>query len=866
LWKGGGTVTVTDIIDSSRIAGIVWAKSGPFKSLRHHMIDAGMCACVLLRRGPGKALLRRLLKETKLTCREIINLAAYLASLHDIGKCHPEFQRQDCGVLTEKLKNAGLFFSSGRRFHFRHEFYSEKILKRIWKKEELFPEDIAETLARVLSLHHQGKNGESCSPADKIKEKWESAQEVLENDMRRIFHPPTLGEDMGIFEGDAFAVSLMAIVILSDWIASGPHFEINTDSEDEKTYIRQARQAAQKAVRACGLTALKEFPCPDNFCDMWPMIPRDSLRPLQSECEKTDFSDIRLLLLEAPMGEGKTEAAIYAAARMMAGAGKDGFYIALPTSATSNQMHGRVNELFALHGLPPSRLLHGMAWLADSTAQDNNTNFEESQYVSQWLMPLRRGMLSQYAVGTVDQAMLAAMRIKYGVLRLLGLSDKVLIIDEIHAYDAYMSSIIERLLQWCRALDIPVVLLSATLPSAKKKKMLEAYGAGDFTSLSGYPLLTSVDSFGNVRQTTVDAFIRRKYDFKIRRIMGDNKAIANLAAEKVKDGGCLCLLMDTVRGTQELYPLLKEKLTEDTELIIFHARFTAERRNDIEKECIEKFGKNAGGRRPKKAVLLCTQVVEQSLDLDFDVMITQTAPIDLLLQRAGRVFRHVGTVRPLHIDHPEIYVLVPRSREYGSVGKIYFPLLLDRTEEFLSHSENSNIRVPEDMRKSIEEVYNEKGMMEELEEWGKKAFSEKLQEAQAQSVTLPEPDPEYFFALAMRGSTIFSGGDEEGSPFFMSASTRADADSHRVALLTPELFEKAEASPQDSSIARDVLMRSVSLRLEGDPSGAAVEGERLLKGCLLLCRQSDGLYYFNNSTIIINDDTVGIKIIKKGVM
>ena len=348
--------------------------------------------------------------------------------------------------------------------------------------------------------------------------------------------------------------------------------------------------------------------------------------------------------------------------------------------------------------------------------------------------------------------------------------------------------------------------------------------------------------------------------------MGDNKAIANLAAEKVKDGGCLCLLMDTVRGTQELYPLLKEKLTEDTELIIFHARFTAERRNDIEKECIEKFGKNAGGRRLKKAVLLCTQVVEQSLDLDFDVMITQTAPIDLLLQRAGRVFRHVGTVRPLHIDHPEIYVLVPRSREYGSVGKIYFPLLLDRTEEFLSHSENSNIRVPEDMRKSIEEVYNEKGMMEELEEWGKKAFSEKLQEAQAQSVTLPEPDPEYFFALAMRGSTIFSGGDEEGSPFFMSASTRADADSRRVALLTPELFEKAEASPQDSSIARDVLMRSVSLRLEGDPSGAAVEGERLLKGCLLLCRQSDGLYYFNNSTIIINDDTVGIKIIKKGVM
>ena len=172
------------------------------------------------------------------------------------------------------------------------------------------------------------------------------------------------------------------------------------------------------------------------------------------------------------------------------------------------------------------------------------------------------------------------------------------------------------------------------------------------------------------------------------------------------------------------------------------------------------------------------------------------------------------------------------------------------------------------MRKSIEAVYNEEGMMEELEEWSKKAFSEKLREAQAQSVALPEPDPEYFFALAMEdaGSTIFSGVDEEGSPFFMSASTRADADSRRVALLMPELFEKAKALPNDHSVAKNVLMRSVSLRLEGNPSEAAVEGERLLKGCLLLCRQPDGLYYFNNSTTIINNETTGIKIMKKGVM
>ena len=122
------------------------------------------------------------------------------------------------------------------------------------------------------------------------------------------------------------------------------------------------------------------------------------------------------------------------------------------------------------------RLLHAMAWLVEQqSVQPDVIQTEDERSARKWLEPMRRGMLESNAVGTVDQAMLAVMMVKYGVLRLLGLAGKVLVIDEIHAYDTYMSGILLCLLQWCKALEIPVVLLSATLPLAKKQQLLSVF-------------------------------------------------------------------------------------------------------------------------------------------------------------------------------------------------------------------------------------------------------------------------------------------------------------------------------------------------------------------------------------------------------
>lgn len=853
-------------VSANEIASFVWAKSSPYKSLKRHMIETGCCAQVLMRKGLGQHFLKELSCLTGRSDDENIRLIGYIASLHDIGKCHPVFQKSaDDLPQVQRLKEGGCLASSGVRCRFRHELYSEEILDRIWKRTQFFPRSTRDTITRVLSMHHQGKNGESCE-IERDASLWEQAQDHLEREMRRFFQVSQLPVMPDFGRSDAFALSLMGVVILSDWLASSEIFE--KFAAVENSSLSDIRAAAERTVENCGLVSGTKLPSYDDFCALWPEISREGMRPLQKECAGMDYRGTSLCLLEAPMGEGKTEAALYAVSRMMETCGKDGFYVALPTSATSNQMHNRVNDLFQRHGLAPSRLLHSMAWLVDAQAQQHHASLgddDDRQSLAQWLMPLRRGLLSQYAVGTVDQAMMSVLQIKYGVLRLLGLTDKILVVDEIHAYDAYMNQIIERLIEWCRALGIPVVLLSATLPLAKKRKLLAAAGVSEYEPSASYPLITSVRNDGTVTERPVEAFVRRRYRFALRPVMNDREAVASLAVDKVKNGGCLCLLMDTVKGAQALYPLLKEKAAPDTELIVFHARFTAERRQQIESECIAKFGRNAGANRPKKAILLCTQVVEQSLDVDFDFMMTEIAPIDLLLQRAGRVFRHDGTPRPDGCVCPEIDVLVPPKHNFAAIEMIYYPILLERTEKYLAAHEV--IAVPEEMRQCIEEVYSEQSDDGELQKFSEKLFSEQLQEAQAEGVILPSPKDNRFFARGKDARHFFGLRDDEDAQF-RAMKTRLGSDSRRVALLRPELFRLARENSDYADVARQVLMQSVNLRLP--EAGQTVkednsawrngyDGENLLKGVYILPLDENHSAKYNANKIIKND-LIGVQI------
>ncbi len=537
------------------------------------------------------------------------------------------------------------------------------------------------------------------------------------------------------------------------------------------------------------------------------------------------------------MGEGKTEAGVYAALRMARQWGKDGFYIALPTAATANQMVGRMQALLETHGLQAAvRLLHSMSWLAETDVDVHSQ--DEREEAARWLAPLRRGLLGQFAVGTVDQAMLAASNVKYGVLRLLGLSNKVLIVDEIHACDTYMTEFILCLLKWCRTLEIPVVMLSATLPPQRKQRLLAPYTGREFSG--AYPLITAVDRRGELREHIVAGTGHRlRVSLRLLDALGDAERIAEAAVGEAEGGGCICVLLNTVREAQAVYRAIRELY--DGDLLLFHAQFPADRRSELEKACVARYGKDKS-RRPEKSILVATQVAEQSLDVDFDAMLTAAAPIDLVIQRMGRIFRHADTPRPANHPAAAITVLVPKAGDgFGPSAAVYPECFLKSAIRVLAGRET--IAVPEDVAALVREGYDPALVPEEeVEAWNKNLIEEGLVAGASLAYVMNPPEARF---TGLDSELLY---DEDEDAYALSVKTRLGEPAVRLALLNEEEMTALEpfvldkggvrsAAVRDREIAERVMKRSLSVRASrlGKLSGLSdIKGDMLLSGTRIL--------------------------------
>jgi CRISPR-associated endonuclease/helicase Cas3 len=818
---------------------------------------------------------------------EIIALAGYFAAVHDIGKCHPFFQQKGLDAETLKMLESFHLLQFDAFGGFRHEKYSEIVIKRLLKTKGLSTAAL-KMAAATLRLHHQGKNGDGTEPAGKMQSAfWQAQQDSLNKIMDDLFSP-----DLALLNRcrnmDCMGTLLSAVIILSDWLASGQNdFFALQDTDCLSDYAAIAERAAHSAIINCGLSEQKQLPAAGNFSTFWPGIPKESIRPVQITCEEICQHQAEslngLYMIEAPMGEGKTEAAMYLAAHMMNAFGKNGLYVALPTSATSNQMHGRVVNLLEIHGIGKARLLHAAAWQLDNCTPSTKADTEDAEAAARWLAPLRRGMLSPYAVGTIDQAMLSVMSVKYGFLRLLGLAGKVLVLDEVHAYDAYMNKIIERLLEWCSVLHVPVILLSATLPVKKRQAFIKAYGGCNEPGCANdsYPLITSVGRDGAIFESAVgETFIKRNVEIRLLPLLGNWEAVAELATEKAAGGGCLCLIVNTVKEAQKLYLAIKERIPDypDIWLRLFHARFTADARKAVEEECIAAFGKVDSDKpsvRPQKAILVASQVVEQSLDIDFDEMITAIAPIDLLLQRMGRLHRHGDRERPQGMLHPRLTVLTPKDNgDYGGTQYVYVPWILNKTLEMLERIDD--IHVPGDLRRLVEAVYGAESPdadSEEFRQWYEMVYDEQFKMGMAENSLLPPPDADSFFCT-QRPMQLFD--DEGKDENYTTARTRLGEDTAKVAFLDGPLFDEISARQAINGfpgreLAQKALWRSVSLNAKL-VSGKAVagyfpplEGRGLLKGVILL-KTVDRRYSFetNGGTVtLLEDEDLGI-VVERG--
>ncbi len=439
----------------------------------------------------------------------------------------------------------------------------------------------------------------------------------------------------------------------------------------------------------------------------------ESPRGVQTEIDNLPATP-GLTLIEAPTGSGKTEAALAYAWRLLDAGVADSIVFALPTQATANAMLLRL-ESFAgrVFGNANVVLAHGKRQfneafqkLAESgkrtTAQGK---VEAAVQCAAWLANSRkRVFLGQVGVCTVDQVLLSVLPVRHKFVRGFGLAKSVLIVDEVHAYDAYMHGLLGEVLRQQKATGGSAVLLSATLPANLRAKLLQTWDASGQDD-APYPALWHATQGTVIPRTVSDDQQPKQREvetecLKLTDAFPDAALIERII-QAAEAGAQVAIVMNLVDDAQRLARQLRKQTAIAVDL--FHARFRFIDRKKKEDACLAHFGRNAP--RSQGRILVATQVVEQSLDLDFDWMLTQICPVDLLFQRLGRLHRHAREHRPAGFESPRCTVLSVDGDDYGLHKLIYGNTrVLWRTEQLLRSTER--IVFPKAYRDWIERVYS----------------------------------------------------------------------------------------------------------------------------------------------------------------
>lgn len=767
-----------------------------------HMLDVGNVALALLT-NPAAVRIQKMLEHALgQSLHELRIWLPWLVAMHDIGKVSAAFQAINKSQLT-RLKQEDFSFDGWNvSSDIHHAVVSQVYFAEKLPNASIYPGKVIEAWAEVVGGHH----GRYQHPDTQIKHarrelmqeptEWQKYREVTDDLLRQQFGP---NNTRHILQPENHSTEIMALtgfMILCDWIGSdGRHFypEPNTDFVK---YGQKSRERAKKAVAESGLLAGAASNVPTDVNLLFDDL--GGLRPLQlaiNEIPAEILHSPSLTIIEAPTGEGKTEAALALAHRIAQATGTEELYYALPTMATSNQMFGRLQtHLRDRLGLPSAvKLVHGQSFLVEEELRNeillalaqplgnggSPSQSEVGETIS-WFNSKKRSLLAPFGVGTIDQAELASLNVKHTALRMMGLAGKVVIVDEVHAYDTYMVTIIERLLKWLSAMNTSVILLSATLPKARRKQLADAYGVAlDLPAEKDdlYPSLLVLSQQG-VFHTSAGVWQPNRTIHLDELHLGDDDALekSELLLKAVANGGCACWMTNTVRRAQRIYEELLSLAPPDIKLDLLHSQYPLDERQRREGVLTDLYSRN--GQRPAsgKGIVVGTQVLEQSLDLDFDVMISDLAPIDLLLQRAGRLHRH-NRQRPAAHSTPCLYInyeINPNGEwKSGSDRKIYAEFIMRQTHRTLQNSTEKQICLPRDYRRLIEAVYS--GQTPSADDplhtaWVDLDAKENIAAKEASERLLPAPHPRDSFAL--EAATRIKFEEDEGRADWIVAQTR----------------------------------------------------------------------------------------------
>lgn len=675
------------------------------------------------------------------------SLCAFLGAVHDIGKATPYFQlkksfRRDeelDGQILENLKSAG--------FKELDKFYTATELKESHQSMGQFmlaKRGVNMTVADIVGAHH-GRPMSMTKSMDisktnffyqvndansEIYKTWMDIHDELFNRALEAAGYESVDEIPLISQ--PAQVLFSALLIMADWITSNekyfPLIDIASfdvsNTRVEEGYIKW-RNDRTEIWSPDFVDVNKIYEERFKLSGGAKFVPRDAQRKITEVIEKTKEPGI--IIFEAPMGMGKTEAALVAVEQLAKKTGRTGMFFGLPTQATSNEIFSRLSAW--LENLTDDvssersvRLIHGKAALnkefsdlpKSRNIHEEETNDKNTVSVNDWFSGRKLSMLDDFTVGTIDQFLLVALKQKHLMLRHLGFANKVVVIDEVHAYDAYMGVYLYQAIKWMGAYGVPVVVLSATLPIEKRNELVNNYLEGkdifledgeaelpeEFYKNESYPLLTLTDGEKVIQFEDFEKEVGT--DFEIYKLSkSESEDIAGLI-KNITNEGVVGVIVNTVRKAQEYARICSEVFGENN-VFLLHSSFIATDRYKKEEELLKTIGKN--GNRPKFKIVIGTQVIEQSLDIDFDVLITELAPMDLILQRMGREHRHKNNKRPAHLATPKVYVL--NSTEYdfdkGSTY-VYDEYLLFRTEYFLPEK----INLPNDISHLVQLVYSEK--------------------------------------------------------------------------------------------------------------------------------------------------------------
>ncbi|XDD51054.1 CRISPR-associated helicase Cas3' [Leptospira sp. WS92.C1] len=693
-----------------------WAKTtsdgNPGISVYQHMLNVGNVASMIAEQNEN------LLQRFELN----IGITAVLAALHDIGKVSPGFQRKCNAWLVEnnleQIAKNGVWDTTMESDHGK---VSHAFIQQFLRSKSLDP-STSKYVSAVIGAHHGRLNrpdDRGYRPPKAIVESGTNVSGIVwelerQQEAERIWNVfiNRIDKIASLNNASPGLWWLAGLTTVADWIGSDERFFPPLRNLNDHDSVK----AAQLALAEIELNITDIFHG-KSFKDLFTFDAND----LQKRAVDTIVRP-GVYIVEAPMGMGKTEAALAAAYQLIAQGLATGIYFALPTQATSNRIYLRLNEFLKnISTNAISRLIHGNSWLVtdklqiQSAATSNDILSKEDARVSQnWFASNKRALLAPFGVGTIDQALLGVVAAKHFFVRHFALSGKVVILDEVHSYDLYTGTLVNRLIETLEGLGCTIIVLSATLTKSRRGQILPEYEEKySELKIESYPVIT-----GRVNGQVIEPVAIKPPESKEIEIdFISNKDAEIKVLELAKNGGLILWICNTVSEAQRQYLKFNQITEKQIKVGLLHSRFPIWRREQLESEWMERLGKDENNRRP--CILVSTQIVEQSVDLDADLLVTELAPTDMMLQRLGRLWRHKRGNRKK--DKPQMLILQEEyslselkemesseiSKAFGRKARVYSPYVLLRSLDVWLGFQNESISIPGQIRQVIEATYTD---------------------------------------------------------------------------------------------------------------------------------------------------------------